>query len=94
MTTPRASEVKKHIDGTLLFTLRLGEAAEEAVTRKFRDFVELRLAFARAYPGCYVPQILKLEVSLVRFLMVFDFCCRRCQKCCLTKEDQKHSASR
>jgi hypothetical protein len=93
ITTPRGSEVKKHIDGTLLFTLRLGEAAEEAVPRKFRDFVELRLAFARAYPGCYVPTILKLEVSLVR-LLVFDFCCRRCQKCCLTSEDQRHSASR
>jgi hypothetical protein len=62
-------------DGTLYFYVTVDEG--RAVERKFKDFVEVRAAFARAFPGCYVPALLRLEVTMVLLSLNYSRTCLR-----------------
>ncbi|CDW88433.1 UNKNOWN [Stylonychia lemnae] len=70
----------------LIFTLRVNEA--KAVERTIKDFLDLRLAFARAFPGCYIPKIIPVEVQTV--INLDNQLYRICLNIFLIKESQKY----
>eukprot|EP00347_Sterkiella_histriomuscorum_P013863 403363079 len=52
---------KPHKPESLVFTIKMNEA--KPVNRRYREFLELRQALARAFPGCFVPKLIQLEIQ-------------------------------